>query len=480
MCGGNFSRSCCIVFIWIVFSCLFTCADSFAQLAMEETVFINDYVGYEIDKAEKEKYGLFTEYADFITAEFLKKGDEYFLRITYAKEGKRLTETLVTSEVQIQAYREQIEKTEKAIKAGEQKELATDEQREGRLRIVTDALCYGLGLYGAGTIVLLELESEEASGLEMLIGGGSFMGAFKATKNYRLGYGRSKLLRWGCYAGTLYGLGIPVFFESEEEKAYFGSAMLSTPLGGLLAYKLTSHRWFEKGETDLIANGGLAGGLYGIAIPYMLNVDKLDDDWDEAKIYTASAMLCMPVGAWGTSRLIRDKDISQGRAHLMTLGGILGAYYGAGTLRLIGVDANEHERAYVASAALGLPVGVYLGYKFTGKEQYTLGRAMLISVGTYAGALIGIGLIRVSGVDEEHPRPYILATMLGSAAGLFYTHDATRGWSEKLTSAINSRLPDDVTVSLPSYGDLLCYGAMTLCKSSSAGSVPIELVKVSF
>jgi hypothetical protein len=326
------------------------------------------------------------------------------------------------------------------------------------------------------------MKSPKASGLELLIGGGSFMAGLNATKNYRLGYGRSKLVRWGSYAGTLYGLGIPVLFEAEDDKAYWGAAMLGTPLGGLVAYKLSAHRWFEKGETDLIVNGGLVGGLYGVAIPYLIksNIEDLDD-WTQSKIYVASAMVGVPIGVFSTTRFIHNKPISQGQAHLITLGGIVGGYYGAGIINLANVDIDEHPRAYVLSMALSLPVGAYLGYRFTGREEYTLGRARLISVGTFAGALLGAGIVMLAGVEEES-KPYVLATILGSAAGMWYTQRFTRDWGEKTASTLNNQfsIPHRVTVSLPSYNELLSFGILALRKPSFGENIPLELLRISF
>jgi uncharacterized membrane protein YfcA len=204
------------------------------------------------------------------------------------------------------------------------------------------------------------------------------------------------------------------------------------------------------------------------------------EEWNQAKIYVASAMAGIPIGVFGTTRLIRNKPISQGRAHLITLGGIVGGYYGAGIVKLAGVDVDEHPRAYVLSMALNLPVGAYLGYRFTGKEEYTLGRAWLISVGTYAGALLGSGFVMLAGVEED-ARPYVLATMLGSAAGMWYTHRATRGWGEKVASAINEHLSTNrVTVSLPSCGNLLCFGMLALRKPSFNEDKSLELLRVLF
>lgn len=314
------------------------------------------------------------------------------------------------------------------------REITLEERQEGRKRMVFDATLYGLLLYGPGTARLLEIEStRQIVGLEFLMGGGTFWGALRATEDYRLGSGRSKLIQWGNYAGTLFGLGVPVFFESENDKAYLASAMLTTPLGGLISHSLSNHRWFEKGETDLITNGGLVGGLYGVAIPYLLDIEDLED-WSQAKIYIASAMVGVPAGVWATSRLIRDRPINQGRAHLITLGGVVGSVYAAGITHLAGVEIEERPRPYVLAATLGLPVGTYLGYQLTGKEEYTIGRARLIILGAVVGALTGTGVLLLADFNEERTKSYVLANMLGAAAGMWYAHRFTRGWGEEVAS----------------------------------------------
>ena len=198
--------------------------------------------------------------------------------------------------------------------------VSLEEQKEGRSLIVLGSTLYGLFLYGPGTAILLDIESaNQIAGLELLIGGGSFVGALQVTKNHRLGAGRSNLILSGSMAGTLYGFGVPVLFESENEKAYMACMMFATPMGGLLAHKLSSHRWFEKGESYLIANGGLVGGLYGIAIPYLVNIENLEE-LTQAKIYVASAMIGVPAGVWTTTKLIYNKPISEGRSSLISFG----------------------------------------------------------------------------------------------------------------------------------------------------------------
>ncbi len=213
-------------------------------------------------------------------------------------------------------------------------DASLEEQKEGRSLIVLGSTMFGLSLYGPGTAILLDIEAEnQIVGLELLIGGGSFIGALQVTKDHRLGAGRSNLILSGSLVGTLYGAGVPVLFESENEKAYMACMMFATPIGGFLAHKLSSHRWFEKGESYLMSNGGLVGGLYGIAIPYLVNIEDFEEV-TQAKIYVASAMIGVPAGVWTTTKLIYNKPISEGRSSLIYFGGVIGSAYANGITSL--------------------------------------------------------------------------------------------------------------------------------------------------
>ena len=355
--------------------------------------------------------------------------------------------------------------------------VSLEEQKEGRTLLVTAATLYGLWLYGPGTARLLEIESgSQIAGLEMLIGGGSFVGALAATKDYRLGAGRSNLILSGSFAGTLFGLGVPVLFESENDKAYLTSAMLATPIGGLLAHRLTAHRWFEKGESYLMTNGGFVGGFYGLAIPYIANIESLEN-WTQAKIYVASVMAGVPIGTWATTKLIYNKPINEGRSHLISFGGLVGSAYANGITSLTDV---ESPRAYVLASMVGLPMGTYLGYKLTAGDEYTPGRAALIQVGAYAGALFGNGIVLLA--ETESHKPYVVASILGSAAGMWFAHHATRGWGEKTPFTRNDLIPESekFAVSLPSINEWFTLSLMALRKPTFMADFPVELVRISF
>ena len=355
--------------------------------------------------------------------------------------------------------------------------VSLKEQQEGRTLLVAASTLYGLSLYGPGTALLLDLESgSQFAGLELLIGGGSFAGALAATKNHRLGVGRSNLILSGSFAGTLYGFGMPVLFESENEKVYFASAMLVMPIGGLIAHRLTDHRWFKKGESYLMTNGGFVGGFYGFAIPYIANIENLEN-WTQAKIYVASIMAGVPLGAWTTTKLIYNKPISEGRSHLISFGGLVGSAYANGIVSLLDVESS---RAYVLASMVGLPAAAYLGYQLTTGDEYTAGRAALIQIGAWAGALFGSAFPLMA--EAESHRPYVVGSILGSAAGMWFAHRSTRGWGEKTPFTRNELVPESekFTVSLPSIDKWLTLGMMGLRKPSFMADFPVELVRISF
>ena len=308
------------------------------------------------------------------------------------------------------------------------------------------------------------------------MGGGSFAGALIATKNHRLGVGRSNLILSGSLAGTLYGFGMPALFESENDKVYLASAMLATPIGGLIAHRLTDHRWFKKGESYLISNGGFVGGFCGFAVPYVANIENLED-WTQAKIYVASIMAGVPLGAWTTTKLIYNKPISEGRSHLISFGGLVGSAYVNGITSLMDV---ESPRAYVFASMVGLPVGAYLGYQLTDGGEYTAGRAALIQIGACAGALFGSGIPLLA--EAESHRPYVVGSILGSAAGMWFAHRSTRGWGERTPFTRNDLIPesDRFAVSLPSVDKWLTLGMMALQKPTFMADFPVELLRISF
>jgi len=455
-----------------ILACLLMSAAVWAQVEVfqERVISISASIGYEVDPAEREKYDLFPEARGFLQAEIVEKTDGYWLRMTLRRDRDRILEQTQLTDLDLAHLRAMIDAVDQAVRSGARVSEATQWEKEGRLRLATDGFLYGMWLYGPGSTRLLGLDGRSATGVGLLVTGGSFAMVLQKTRDFRLGYGRSKLLRWGNYAGTFYGVGIPALFGADSDRIYFASAMTLTPLGGYLTHRLSAGHRIGKGESDLTTTGMWVGALYGMALPYLIDVSDQRNS-TESKIYLGAAMAGVPIGGWATSRFVRGRPINRGRGHLIFLGGVLAVAEALTVADL--VDDGEHPRLYVTAAMLALPVGVRAAYRLTENEDYTLGRARMISVGTYVGGLAGRGVGYTLGVNGD--RVNNVAATLGATFGLWYTHRTTQGWGERVTSVSQD---DGLVVSLPSPESLVMLG--WLSRRVAGEAVPMELLRVEF
>ena len=304
----------------------------------------------------------------------------------------------------------------------------------GRASFVGNALLYGSTLYGPGLISLLELDSNKQKvGLEMLIASTSFLGAMHSTKKYQLDYTHTRLMMWGAYAGTAYGLGSLVFFNSADTKKWAIPSMLLTPIGLVFARQLTKGRFYSEGETDLLISSGLMGILYGAGSVYLIPpVEKLSEA-TKGRLYVLSVMMTVPLTVWQTNQLINQfnlHQINRGAAALYTMNGIIGALYGTGLCHIL--MNQKYPRFHSLSAMLGLPVGICSAYQLHKNNSYTIGRTTLLGLGAIAGAVFSNGLTFL--FEFEDSRIFAAFGIIGSTIGFYLVHNATQPNSNKVVS----------------------------------------------
>ena len=421
-----------------------------------EIIQLTPIIGFIISSDENRQYNFFPSNEGFVSAEIVKIGNRYQLHMTTIVDGKRLRQIQDLTIETLDQLRRKI--TENTANPSKQINIdrTTAEKREGRLVLNLNSLGYGFLLYGSGLSRMFELDSNVQAGVTLLAGGGAYVGSLLATREFNLGYGRSKLLRWGTYAGTLYGFLSLSFFDSDNTQFALVPSMLLTPAGAYITYKLTDHRWFNKGETDLLAAGGLAGVFYGWAIPYLITNQDLPEDYLN-KLYSFSVMASIPASVYLTSHLIPDRDISQGRAQLISTGGLVGILYGLGIAVIaLGDEIDGIDNAgkiYTLSAAVGLPVGYYFSERFTRQESYSRLRSVLITFGGIAGTLIGAAPLVMGEVDN--PRVVAATLIATSATGLWLGHQTTR--TESITDGVQLFKSDRFLIQLASMGQVVTF-----------------------
>ena len=89
---------------WPLLLCLI-CTQIQAQPVEERIIAVTESVGYEIDPAERQKYGLFDEYGGFLVAEVVSSAEQYFLRISYRRDKDRLVKRIPLAVDELQALR---------------------------------------------------------------------------------------------------------------------------------------------------------------------------------------------------------------------------------------------------------------------------------------------------------------------------------------------------------------------------------------
>ena len=501
-----------IRFFLFVMGSLICASATYAET--EEIIQLDSTIGFNISAEENQQYNLFPEYDNFVSAEIIRVDDQYQLHVITSTDGKRSRQIQSLTEKELADLRQRI--TTESESGSSRTEA---EKREGRLILNLNSLTYGLGLYGPGLVMALDLDDGADAGTVMLAGGGSYLTSLAVTRDFDLGYGRSKLLRWGAYAGTTYGFLSLSFLDSENERLAFVPSMLLTPVGAYTAYKLSDHRWFNKGEADLLAAGGLAGAFYGWAVPYLIlnedfgdegeeyidqewvqiceeekgNIDCPEGDldcqrWNEErdcqeeaisyrggtinKIYSFSMMASIPASVYLTSRLIPDRNISQGRAQLISTGGVVGAFYGLGIMFVaLGDEIDSKGRAFAAAAMAGLPIGSYFAERFTRQESYTRLRALLITLGGVAGGYMGAGVLAIAEADNSR---MVAATLIpATAAGFWAGHEMTR--TKVVAGSTGLFNSERFSVQLASAGEIAAFGLSALRKSSPQHRADLKL-----
>lgn len=300
-----------------------------------------------------------------------------------------------------------------------------DEMSKGRINLVLTSTAYAAGLYGWGIPYILDADSTRAYvGSEMVSVFSAFSLTLLATKNYKHGPAASRMIQGGALIGTAYGLGIPAIIGSEKEKYYVGMPMLITPLGALAGFNIARRGNIHETTAELMSFGGIVGGLYGLAVPYLINVEDLSET-NRVRAYAGSLMIGIPIGILSFNEISQSLQNGKSRARLIELGTCIGAYYGYGFVLL--ADPNN-KRPYIASMMLGLPVGTGLSYMITNDGNYEHGRSILIILGTVFGELFGRGIAYLAGADNW--RTLTIGGMFGVPAGIIVSSMLTRNLSD--------------------------------------------------
>jgi hypothetical protein len=252
-----------------------------------------------------------------------------------------------------------------------------DRERSGRTELMVFGATYGAWL-GIALPLALDSDSPEAYGLGLLLGApAGFLAARGWANRHGPTEGQTRALTfggsWGTYQGFLWG---EVFDFGQRTERYCPEPAFGEPC----------YTYETDGDPEARVMAAIAGGLAGI----------------------------------GVGALLARKPITAGTAAAVTLSALWGSWFAYGTAFL----ADQEDDALLAAGLIGGNVAMLATGVLAPSWQISESRARLISVGGLIGLLGGAGLVLLAQPDNE--KVAMSMPLIGSAAGLVAAAHSTR------------------------------------------------------
>ncbi len=211
-----------------------------------------------------------------------------------------------------------------------------------------------------------------------------------------------------------------------------------TPAGSSAAERLSAVRSMGtrgSGNTELQVWSTLFGLYLGVAVPGALGADQSEP-------YGIGLMLGGPTGFFGGRALARSRDLTEGQARAITMGGTWGVWQSLGWRKVFdwGVETycdvgpfpgeqcysteDEFEEDLAATIVGGL-AGMAVGYALSGRP-ISPGVATTVNLGALWGTWFGVAVGQLMDLENGD---LLAATLVGGDAGLVATALLAPGWN---------------------------------------------------
>jgi hypothetical protein len=258
---------------------------------------------------------------------------------------------------------------------------APEVQRPGRTELLVWSTTYGAWL-GVAVPLMADSESPEAYGIGLLAGApAGFFAARAYASRTRPTEGQTRAITFGGSWGTYQGLGWAEVLDIGREATRI--CPQPPPSGGDPCFE------FDEGpEASTRVGAAVVGGLVGI----------------------------------GTGAFLARKPITTGTAAAVTLSGLWGSWFSVALSVIGGLEDDDLLAATLTGGNIALAAAALVAPQWEMSES----RARLISVGGLIGGLGGAGLLLIVQPDDE--KVAISIPLVTSAAGLIaaarWTRDA--------------------------------------------------------
>ena len=234
--------------------------------------------------------------------------------------------------------------------------------------------------------------------------------------------GETELKVWGAAYGIWLGLATRAAFGADDQPTNGAALLLGGPTGFLLGRSLANSRPVSPGQARAITWGGAWGGLQGLVVAGIAG--KIHDDDSSERVFT-SMLLGSIVGVAGGLAAAQG-DISPGTATSAMFGSLWGTWFGVAGAILADLEDQAAWTTVALTGNAGLAVGAAIG----SRVPLSRPRAWTVSVGGLLGAFGGAGLALIAGVDnsvDDEDKGIVGLALAGGVAGLAIAAAATGG-----------------------------------------------------
>lgn len=239
--------------------------------------------------------------------------------------------------------------------------------------------------------------------------------------------GEVELKVWSALYGLWQGVAIPLAMDVDDPEPYGLGLLVGGPAGFLAGRALARSRPRSLGQARAITWGGTWGAIQGWgwaraldfgSDEYAYNGRRYGDD-ESTQAAVASMIVGGAAGIAGGLVLAR-REITPGTATSAMLASLWGTWFGFSTAYLADVEGDGLTAAAMIAGNVGLAFGSQAG-----RIPISRGRARLISVGGLIGAFGGLGLnLLVQPDDDKTVMAIVLASSIaGLVAGAAGTRD---------------------------------------------------------
>ena len=387
-----------------------------------------DSTVYTIDADLEQQLGLFPDVDGFQEAQLFRlSARTYELVILYRQQGETLRRRRTLSASEVADLRQQVGKQFKATGA------TVGVEQPGRNELLTWTTILGLAegglLIGA---VAPENPSSALAGIPLLTGAAGFFGPLFATRDRPVTEASGTLTGFGGLQGYAHAVQLVGLLGGDDAdgQATAGLAVVTGAAEATAGYVLGARRGWSPGMAEMIAYNGVFGHLVGLGTGITLvGDDNLDEDAGRTRAVAGTSLLGSLAGMYVGHRLGRTESYTRGDARLYGLSGLLATQLAISALVVADADdARAVAGTLTGSGLAGLGVGAAL---VQGRDFSTYG-ANLITLGNYAGSLLGAGLATVANGGGD---AVTVAQALGAVAGFGITYNIFSDAAQRSASA---------------------------------------------